>query len=536
VHRCSPCCPPALRRRGGERYCESHHAEDVLKLELRGITKRFGALTANDSIDLVVQPGEIHALLGENGAGKSTLMNVLYGFYQPDEGQILVDDEPVSFSGPGDAMAAGIGMVHQHFMLIPVFTVAENVELGHEQTRFLGLLNRRKARREVAEVSQRYGLEVPPDALVADLPVGVQQRVEIIKALIRDAKVLILDEPTAVLTPQETDELMQVMRALRDGGTSIVFITHKLREVREVADRITVIRRGKVIGEATPQSSSAELASMMVGRPVSLTVDKAPAVPGEEALSVDSLRIIDEQGQVMVDDVSFAVRAGEIYALAGVQGNGQTELTEALLGLTPVESGTIKLEGVDITRASVDDILARGVGYVPEDRLHDGLISSFTVAENLVLDLYHQEPFGNRVSLDLKAIEENAASRIEEYDVRTQSIHHTASTLSGGNQQKLVLARELSRPLRLLIVSQPTRGVDVGSMEFVHKRIVAERDAGAAVILVSTELDEVLGLADRIAVMYRGKIIDEVPAGTSAEDIGLLMAGTTLGDASKETS
>ena len=389
------------------------------------------------------------------------------------------------------------------------------------------MLDRRKARREVAEVSRRYGLEVPPDAVVADLPVGLQQRVEIVKALVRDARVLILDEPTAVLTPQETDELMDVMRTLRDAGTSIVFITHKLREVREVADRITVIRRGKVIGEATPSSSSAELASMMVGRPVQLTVDRAPAEPAEERLVVENLRVIDDRGQVLVDDVSFTVRSGEIFALAGVQGNGQTELTQALVGLLPPQSGSIRLEGDDITGAGVDDILARGVGYVPEDRLHDGLVGSFTVAENLVLDLYDQSPYGNRVSLDLKAIEANAESRVQEYDVRAGSIHHPASTLSGGNQQKVVLARELSRPLRLLVVSQPTRGVDVGSMEFVHKRIVAERDNGAAVVLVSTELDEVLGLADRIAVMYRGRIIGEVPAGTPAEEVGLLMAGST---------
>ncbi len=497
-----------------------------LKLELRGITKRFGSLTANDAIDLVVEPGEIHALLGENGAGKSTLMNVLYGLYQPDEGQILVDGEPVSFGGPGDAMAAGIGMVHQHFMLIPVFTVAENVELGHEQTRRLGFLDRRRARRQVAEVSKRYGLEVPPDALVADLPVGVQQRVEIVKALMRDARVLILDEPTAVLTPQETDDLMEVMRTLRDNGTSIVFITHKLREVLAVADRITVIRRGRVVGEATPDSTAAELASMMVGRPVQLTVEKEPATPGEAMLEVDGLRILDDKGKVVVDDVSFAVPAGEIYALAGVQGNGQTELTQAMIGLHEVASGSVRLGGKQIANTSVEDILASGVGYVPEDRLHDGLVGSFTIAENLVLDLYEQQPFGKRLSLDLAAIEENATKRVEEYDVRTQSIHSTAATLSGGNQQKVVLARELSRRLRLLVVAQPTRGLDVGSMEFVHRRIVAERDSGAAVVLVSTELDEVLGLADRIAVMYRGKIIGEVPAGTSAEDIGMLMAGT----------
>jgi simple sugar transport system ATP-binding protein len=485
-----------------------------------------------------VEPGEIHALLGENGAGKSTLMNVLYGLYQPDGGQILVDDEPVTFNGPGDAMASGIGMVHQHFMLIPVFTVAENVELGHEQTRPLGFLDRRKARKQVREVSKRYGLEVPVDALVQDLPVGVQQRVEIIKALIRNAKVLILDEPTAVLTPQETDDLMEIMRALRDGGTSIVFITHKLREVRAVADRITVIRRGKVIGEAQPTASSAELASMMVGRPVQLTVDKAPAQPGPETLEVDGLRVIDELGQVLVDDVSFTVQGGEIYALAGVQGNGQTELTEALVGLTQVDSGRIKLDGEDITDMATDDILAKGVGYVPEDRTHDGLVGSFSVAENLILDLFDQEPFATGLSLDLDKVRTNAEERVQEYDVRTPSIQAHASTLSGGNQQKVVLARELSRSLRLLVVAQPTRGLDVGSMEFVHRRIVAERDAGAAVVLVSTELDEVLGLADRIAVMYRGKIIGEVPTGTSAEEIGMLMAGTRPQEAetAQETS
>jgi simple sugar transport system ATP-binding protein len=498
-----------------------------VRLELRGITKRFGSLTANDAIDLVVEPGEIHALLGENGAGKSTLMNVLYGLYHPDDGEILVDGRPVSFSGPGDAMAAGIGMVHQHFMLIPVFTVAENVELGHEKTRRFGWLDRGRARREVAEVSRRYGLEVPPDALVSDLPVGVQQRVEIVKALVREARVLILDEPTAVLTPQETDELMDVMRALRDGGTSILFITHKLREVRAVADRITVIRRGAVVGEAEPSAPASELASMMVGRPVQLTVDKEPAEPGDETLVVESLRVVDDRGQVLVDDVSFTVHAGEIYALAGVQGNGQSELAEALVGLTPVESGTVRLGGEDITRATVDDVLGRGVGYVPEDRLHDGLVGSFTVAENCVLDIFDQPPFGNRVSLDLSAIDANARTRVEEYDVRTQSIHDPVSTLSGGNQQKVVLARELSRPLRLLVVCQPTRGVDVGSMEFVHRRIVAERDNGAAVVLVSTELDEVLALADRIAVMYRGRVVGEVPGGTSAQEIGLLMAGST---------
>jgi simple sugar transport system ATP-binding protein len=506
-----------------------------VKLALRGITKRFGDLVGNDSIDLVVEPGEIHALLGENGAGKSTLMNVLYGLYQPDEGQILVDGEPLTFAGPGDAMRAGIGMVHQHFMLIPVFTVAENVELGHERTRW-GFLNTRAARREVQEISERYGLQVPVDALVQDLPVGVQQRVEIIKALTRHAQVLILDEPTAVLTPQETDDLMDVMRSLKEAGTSIVFITHKLREVRAVADRITVIRRGKVVGEASPTSTSEELASMMVGRPVQLEIDKDPAEPGADVVVVEDVRVVDHTGQVTVDGVSFSVRAGEIYALAGVQGNGQTELTEALVGLERVESGRIVVEGHDVTRATVDDILDLGVGYVPEDRLHDGLVSGFTVAENLILDVYDKPPFSKGISLDLDRIAKNADDRVAEFDVRTSSVEHAASTLSGGNQQKVVLARELSRPLKLLVVAQPTRGLDVGSMEFVHRRIVAERDNGAAVVVVSTELDEVLGLADRIGVMYRGKIIGELPAGASRDEVGLMMAGVPAEQAVAEAA
>ena len=498
-----------------------------MKLELRAITKRFGSLTANDAVDLVVEPGEIHALLGENGAGKSTLMNVLYGLYQPDEGEILIDDVPVSFKGPGDAMAAGIGMVHQHFMLIPVFTVTENVMLGREQTAGFGFLSRGRARREVAEISKRFGLDVPPDALVADLPVGVQQRVEILKALSRDAKMLVLDEPTAVLTPRETEELMTVMRRLRDGGTSIVFISHKLHEVREIADKITVIRRGAVVGQADPSATANELAALMVGRPVQLVVDKGPAKPGDAVLDVTNLTIIDESGVVVVDDVSFSVRAGEIYAIAGVQGNGQTEVTESLVGIIIPTSGEIRIAGQDVTSLTTGEVLELGVGYVPEDRLHDGLVGSFTLAENLVLDTYDQTPFASRGSLNLGEIGRNAADRLTEFDVRPPTPGALASTLSGGNQQKVVLARELSRPLKLLVVSQPTRGVDVGSMEFVHKRIVRERDEGTAVVLVSTELDEVLGLADRIAVMYRGKIAGEVPGGASPEQIGLLMAGSS---------
>ncbi len=496
-----------------------------MKLELRGITKRFGPLVANDHIDLVVQPGEIHALLGENGAGKSTLMNVLYGLYQADEGEILLNDEVQHFRGPGDAMAAGIGMVHQHFMLIPVFTVAENVMLGNESTKGLGALDLAKARQHVRDIADRFGFQVDPDAIVGDLPVGVQQRVEIIKALSRDAKVLVFDEPTAVLTPQETDELMAIMRQLKAEGTSIVFITHKLREVREVADRITVIRLGKVVGEASPTATNAELASLMVGRAVELTVHKDPPRVGEGGLRIRDLRVLTAAGAVVVDDVSFDVRPGEVLAVAGVQGNGQTELVEAIVGLAPRVTGSITLDGVELVGRSVRGILDEGVGFVPEDRTEDGLVGGFSVAENLILDRSSDPDFVRAGTIRRGDLEEFARDRIEEYDIRTRGPHTPAGTLSGGNQQKVVIAREMSRDLRLLVAAQPTRGVDVGSIEFIHKRIIETRDAGLPVIVVSTELDEVAALADRIAVMYRGAIIGIVPGDTPRETLGLMMAG-----------
>ena len=502
-----------------------------MKLELRGITKRFGPLTANDHIDLTVESGEIHCLLGENGAGKSTLMNVLYGLYQADEGEIVLDGAVRHFAGPGDAMAAGIGMVHQHFMLIPVFTVAENVMLGHEETLLGGRLDLAAARKKVREISQRFGFNVDPDAVVEDLPVGVQQRVEIIKALSRDAKVLVFDEPTAVLTPQETDELMGTMRRLRDEGTSIVFITHKLREVREVADRITVIRLGTVVGEASPTASNAELASLMVGRAVELTVHKDAPRLGDESLVVSGLSVADDAGTVLVDDVSFTVRKGEVLAIAGVQGNGQTELTEAIVGLQSRTKGSITLNGRELVGRSVREILDEGVGFVPEDRSIDGLVKEFTIAENLMLDRAVGAPFVAAGTLRLGVLNDFAEEKIEEFDIRTQGPAQHASMLSGGNQQKVVLARELSRELSLLVAAQPTRGVDVGSIEFIHKRVIETRDAGVPVVVISTELDEVAALADRIMVMYRGQVVGIVPGDTSRETLGMMMAGMTEGSA-----
>ncbi len=496
-----------------------------MKLEIKGLTKRFGTFTANDRIDLTVEEGQIHCLLGENGAGKSTLMNMLYGLLDPTEGEILVDGQAVTFPSPSGAIDAGIGMVHQHFMLVPVFTVAENVMLGREETRGGGVLNRRHAAEKVRELSERYGLAVDPDSLIEELPVGVQQRVEIIKALSHDAKVLILDEPTAVLTPQEIDELMDIMRALKAQGTSIIFITHKLREVKAVGDVITVIRRGRVVGSAPPSTPETELAEMMVGREVNLVVDKEAAAVGSKALEVSNVTVVDPRGHQVVKGVSFEANAGEVLGIAGVQGNGQTELIKSLLGLIRPDAGTITLDGEDISKYSPRDSLDAGIGYIPEDRSHDGFVGAFSVRENLVLDLYRSDEFARGPALRLDAISENAKSRIKEFDIRTESMEAPVSSLSGGNQQKVVVAREFSRPLKVLIASQPTRGVDVGSIEFIHKRIIEERDRGTAVIIVSTELDEIFALSDRIAVMYDGRIVGTVSPDIKREDIGLMMAG-----------
>jgi len=508
--------------------------EVALQLELRGITKRFGSLVANDSIDLTVESGEIHALLGENGAGKSTLMNVLYGLLQPDEGQVLLDGKLVVFHNPREALAAGIGMVHQHFMLVPVFTVAENVMLGVERTTVLGLLNRRRARKDVLELSGRYGLAVDPDTLVEDLPVGIQQRVEIVKALHREANVVILDEPTAVLTPGETNELFRIMRDLQASGKSVIFISHKLKEVQEIADRITVIRRGKVVGSPPPTATDEELASLMVGRAVELKVHKEEARPREVTLEVEGLRVENTSGRAVVDGVSFEVRSGEIVGIAGVQGNGQTELCEAIMGLLPVAAGSIQVAGKDLTGARTRVVLESGVSYIPEDRQEDGIVERFSLADNLVLDVYNREPYASGISLHLDAIRESAAKHMDEYDIRATSIDMTVGTLSGGNQQKVIVARELGREVRLLVANQPTRGLDVGSIEFVHHRIVAARDQGSAVLICSTELDEIYALADRIIVMYEGRIAGIRPPTVSIEEIGLLMAGAGAHDSVPE--
>ncbi len=495
-------------------------------LEVRNITKRFPGVLANDHISFTLEAGEIHTFLGENGAGKSTLMNILYGLYDPDEGEIFINGKQVSIRGPNDAIRQGLGMVHQHFMLVPTLTVAENVMLGTEITNGW-LLDERTANNRIRDLSRQYGLDVPPDALIMDLPVCVQQRVEIVKALYRGADMLILDEPTAVLTPQEADELFVVVRSLVAQGKSIIFISHKLKEVLAIADRITVLRRGRVVGTADPkQANDQQLAAMMVGREVLLLVDKDPATPADQVLEVQDLRVLDDRRSVAVDKLSLHVRAGEVLGIAGVQGNGQTELVEALTGLRAVESGHVRLLGNDVTGAKPRTILETGVAHIPEDRHRHGLVLSYPIADNLVLSTYYHKPFAHGIQVDAEAINQNAQRLVKEFDVRTPSTLTPASSLSGGNQQKVVVAREFSRPIKLLIAAQPTRGLDVGSIEFIHNGIIRQRDEGVAVLVVSAELDEILALSDRIAVMFKGQIIAIVPAEEATrEGLGLLMAG-----------
>lgn len=501
-------------------------------LELRGITKRFPGVLANDHIDLTVQKGEIHALLGENGAGKTTLMNILYGLYKPDEGEIIVNGQKLDVKSPIDAIKAGIGMVHQHFMLVPVFTVTENVMLGEEDVKYGGVLDRDKASKKIREISNTYKLDINPDAYISDIPVGMQQRVEIIKLLFREANILIMDEPTAVLTPQEVEELFKIMHTMIDQGKSIIFITHKLGEVIEIADRITVIRGGKVVGSTTPAESDLnDLASMMVGREVNLVVEKEEAKPTEVVLKVENLKVLDPLGAVTVDDMSFEVRAGEVLGIAGVQGNGQTELVRAITGLSQAIDGEIHLNGQNITRSSPRKITEIGSAHIPEDRQKDGLVLGFPITDNLVLNTYYLEPNSKSIWMDYKKIFENSKNLIESFDIRTPSPMVPASNLSGGNQQKVIVAREFSRPIKFLVASQPTRGLDVGSIEYIHKRLIEKRDEGCAILLVSTELDEVMQLSDRIAVVYRGKILDILDAKNATKElVGLLMAGIIPSD------
>lgn len=505
-------------------------------LEAKGITKQFPGVLANDHVDFDLREGEVHALLGENGAGKSTLMNILYGLYKADSGEVWVNGNLLALASPKDAIHHGIGMVHQHFMLIPVFSVTENIMLGAETDHrpvqdeaALTKLDRKEVAQKVATLSDQYGFQIDPNAIVGDLPVGVQQRVEIVKALYRKANILILDEPTAVLTPQEAEDLFRIVRELTQRGVSVIFITHKLKEVLAIADRITVMRGGKVVGTAEPATTNEQqLATMMVGREVILTVDKDEAKPKEDVLKVDALHVRDQRDLETVRGVSFAVRAGEVLGIAGVQGNGQTELAEALTGLRHVEGGKISLAGKDVTGHSPRLFTETGLAHIPEDRQKHGLVMTYTIADNMILCDYYKPPFSVRGVLQQTAIDTNARELIKEYDVRTPSPYVAAGKLSGGNQQKVIVARELSRPVKLVIANQPTRGLDVGSIEYIHKEIIIMRDRGVAVLLISAELDEIMALSDRIAVMYRGEIVTTVDAKkVTREQLGLWMAGVS---------
>jgi general nucleoside transport system ATP-binding protein len=495
-------------------------------LELSGITKRFPGVVANDGVSFDLAKGEVHALLGENGAGKSTLMNILYGLYHPDEGEIRVNGEVVAMGSPRDAINRGIGMVHQHFMLIPVMTVAENIVLAMEPRNAGVLLDTDEAERRVREISEQFGLVVDPRARIQDITVGQQQRVEILKALYRGAEILVLDEPTAVLTPQEAQELFAIVRELTAQGKSIIFISHKLNEVLEIADRITVLRRGKHI-ETIPAAGATEegLARLMVGRDVLLRVAKGQSTPAETLLRVEDVHVRDDRGLDKVRGVSFEVRAGEIVAIAGVDGNGQTELIDAIAGLRGVGEGRVEIAGADVTRKTAHEHFHAGLGHIPEDRQRRGLVLDFRIAENIALHDYRKPPFSRRGWLFPKRMVEKARTLITEFDVRGGGPETPAAGLSGGNQQKVILAREIDRDPSVLIAAQPTRGLDVGAIEYVHRRLVTERDEGRAILLVSLELEEVLSLADRILVMFEGRIVGEFPPTVTEEELGVAMTG-----------
>jgi ABC-type uncharacterized transport system ATPase subunit len=504
-----------------------------VRLELRDITKRFPGVLANDRISISADKGKVLGMLGENGAGKTTLMNILSGLYRPDSGQIFIDGEERVFGDPVAAIQAGVGMVHQHFMLVPVFDVVEAVALGAEPVKdAVGSFDRAAARKRIVELSEQYKLDVDPDARIENLPVGVRQRVEILKALYRHSDILVLDEPSAVLTPHETAELYSIIRSLAANGTTIIFITHKLNEVLEVADNIVVLRRGRVAGTADPKTATRqELANLMVGRDVELIVPKGPPKPKDVILHLENVFVRDDRLDMKVNGVDLDVRGGEIVAIAGVQGNGQTELIEAIVGLRTCDSGTITIGGQHVEHASPRQVSDLGVAHIPEDRGRDGLVNYMTIAENYVLDSYYREPYSRHGIFDLKAVRERAAQGVKDFDIRTPSIDTYAGSLSGGNQQKVVVAREFSVPVQLVIAAQPTRGLDVGSIEYIHRRLVEQRDGGAAIVVVSTELDEVLAVGDRIAVMYDGRIVGILEGDNATyENLGLLMGGATFGE------
>lgn len=506
-------------------------------IEMVNIRKEFPGIVANDNITLQLKKGEIHALLGENGAGKSTLMNVLFGLYQPEKGEIRVKGNPVKITNPNIANDLGIGMVHQHFMLVDPFTVTENIILGKETT-VGGKIDIKKAEKEVREISEKYGLAVDPQAKIADISVGMQQRVEILKTLYRGAEILIFDEPTAVLTPQEIHELIQIMKALINEGKSIILITHKLKEIMEVCDRVTVIRKGVGIGTVNvSETNPNELASLMVGREVTFKTEKKEAQPKQDVLVIDNLQVKDSRGLPAVDSLSLTVKAGEILGIAGVDGNGQTELLEAITGLRKSESGSIKLNDKEIANLAPRKVTESGIGHIPQDRHKHGLVLDFPIGENMVLQTYYQKPYSNSGVLNYKEIYKKAKSLIQEFDVRTPSEYTPARALSGGNQQKAIIGREVDRDPDLLIAAQPTRGLDVGAIEFIHKRLIEQRDHGKAVLLLSFELDEILNVSDRIAVIYEGKIVAVVdPKQTTEQELGLLMAGSKRKEAGEEAN